>query len=139
MKIIATLAMTGAITAAEVDTLKNATPVQLAELEGMSEMLAQNTTEAGRCHRCVTNYHKAIKNYIARIQVWINANRDAKPADASSDSEDTVVVTDSESSDGDNTNDKKAEAVKRTCDGALNRLFHEQNVPLWRDNKDKTS
>jgi hypothetical protein len=47
MKLIASLAMTGVITAAEVDTLKNATPVQLAELEGLNEMLAQTTCEAG--------------------------------------------------------------------------------------------
>ena len=83
MKIIATLAMIGLITAAEVETLKNAEPTQLAELD---EMLAQVNTEAGICYKSITKYHTAIKNWLAGIQGWINKNK-ADSEGASSESE----------------------------------------------------
>jgi hypothetical protein len=83
MKIIATLAMIGLITATEVETLKNAEPYQLAELD---EMLAQVNTEAGLCYKSITRYHAAIKNYLARLQNWINENK-ADSEGASSESE----------------------------------------------------
>jgi hypothetical protein len=69
MKIIAILAMTGVIGAAEVQTLRGAMPTQLAELEVLSNQLAQAQSTVS--YSDITKYHAAIKAYIAKIQIWI--------------------------------------------------------------------
>jgi hypothetical protein len=119
MKLIASLAMTGVITAAEVDTLLNATPVQLAEFEGLNEMLAQTTCEAGKCYSTVMKNQKNIKDYIAKIQKWIDENKGKN--------------------DGKDNSNSGPKPVSKTCDGALNRLFDENKLNLFDDNKNKNS
>jgi transcription elongation factor Elf1 len=39
-------------------------------------MLAQTTSEATNCYSCILRYKKAITGYIARIQKWIDANKE---------------------------------------------------------------
>ena len=102
MKTIAYLAMTGAITASQVETIKNAKPYQLAEIEELSNKLIQTSSKARLSYSDIINEQKVIDDYITEIDEWIQEN----------------IEDDEEEEDS----SKKY----RTCEGALVRLDDDQ-------------